>query len=743
MMQLSGMKKIRIEEARDSRRKKRDLYILGGTLLLMAALTFLETFLYKQGGQLPVANNILIFVIININVILLLLILYLLVRNLVKLFFERKNRILGAKLKTKLVAAFVSLSLIPTLLLFSFSVAFISNSIEDWFSAPVERTLKGAEEISRSYNASKSSDAIYHAAQISKRIKERKLINQNRLNSLRWYLKAKVVEYRLAGIEVFSRQQKNLAAAIHPDLQEEIISLPEPSLIKDGLSGKESSVIQTAGKGDMIRGASPVYSTWKEDDIVGVVVVTYYTPHKIVSKMGDISQAYKEYKQLKIVKQPVKLSYLMTLLMVTLLIIFAAIWFGLVLAKSITVPIQELAEGTNEVANGNLDFRIDFESEDEIGTLVGSFNKMTEDIKSSKIRLEEIHLDLENRHRYIETILRSVTAGVISVDKVGRVSTINRSAEKMIGIKGGDILGKKYKNVVGKYYREIIKDLVRKAFKAGGTIEEESRVTLRGENLTLLLSLSILRDEKNNYLGMLLLFDDLTELIKGQRAATWREVARRIAHEIKNPLTPIQLSTQRLQKRFGDKVDDEAGIFQECTTTIINQVDELKALVNEFSSFARLPAAHPVPANIMDIIKEAVFLYSEAHKNVEFRMDIGDAIPDLNLDKKQVKRVFINLLENAVEALSDDGVIEISGRYDPEERIVSIEVADNGPGINIKDKNKLFEPYFSTKKGGTGLGLAIVDTIMKDHRASIRVKDNMPRGTRFMLEFPVTSGQGK
>ena len=738
MMQLSGMKKIRIEGAKDSQRKKRDLYILAGILLLMAALTFLENFLYKQGGELPVANNILIFVIINVNVILLLLILYLLVRNLVKLFFERKSRILGARLKTKLVAAFVSLSLIPTLLLFSFSVAFISNSIEDWFSSPVERTLKGAEQISRSYNASKSSDAIYHAGQISKKIRERKLLNQSRLNSLRWYLKAKVVEYRLASVEVYSRQQKNLALAIHPDLQGEVVSLPETSIIKEGLSGKESTVIQASGKGDMIRGVSPIYSTWKDDDIVGVVVVTYYTPHKLVSKMGDISRAYKEYKQLKIVKQPVKVSYLMTLLMVTLLIIFAAIWFGLVLAKGITVPIQELAEGTNEVANGNLDFRIDLDSGDEIGALVNSFNQMTEDIKGSKQRLEEIHLDLENRHRYIETILRSVTAGVVSVDKAGRISTINKSAEKMLGIKGSDILGRKYKNVVGKYYRDIIKDLVKKAFKSGGTIEEEAGLTIKGENLTFLLSLSILRDEKDDYLGMLLLFDDLTELIKGQRAATWREVARRIAHEIKNPLTPIQLSTQRLQKRFGHMVDDDAGIFQECTSTIINQVDELKALVNEFSSFARLPAAHMVSTNIVEIIKEAVFLYSEAHKNVEFKINTGQAIPDLNLDKKQIKRVFINLLENAVEALDDEGAVEILVCYNPEERVVSIDVADNGPGIDISDKNKLFEPYFSMKEGGTGLGLAIVDTIMKDHMASIRIKDNKPTGTRFVLEFPLT-----
>lgn len=737
-MYLSPLKKIKIAELQDRQRRRRDFYILMGTVLAMVGLTFLETALYKQGEELPVANNILIFVIININVILLLLILYLLVRNLVKLFFERKSRILGARLKTKLVAAFVSLSLIPTLLLFSFSVAFISNSIEDWFSAPVEKTLEGAEQISRSFNRAKSDEAIYHASQISNNIKERKLINQNRLNSLRWYLKAKVAEYRLGSIEVFSQKQNVLAAAVHPDLSADLFSLPESSLIKDGLMGKKTSIIQTIGKGDMIRGVSPIYSTWKEDDIVGAAVVTYYIPYRLVAKMTDISNSYKEYRQLKIVKYPVKMSYLMTLLMVTLLIIFTAIWFGLYLAKGITVPIQELAEGTNEVANGNLDFKIDLESGDEIGTLVSSFNKMTEDIKLSKRRLEKSNLDLENRRRYIEIILRSVTAGVISVDKLGKISTINRSAEEMIGVKGEEILGKSYKKVAGRYYREMIKSMVKDAFASGGTIERETKLTLKGENVTLLISLSILRDERNNYLGMVMVFDDLTELIKGQRAATWREVARRIAHEIKNPLTPIQLSAQRLQKRFGDKVDDETDIFRECTSTIISQVDELKALVNEFSSFARLPAANPVATNIEEIIKEVLFLYSEAHKDVDFRIDIPGGIPLLNLDQNQIKRVFINLLENAVEALETEGRVEITARHYPAESKVEITVADNGTGIAIQDKNRLFEPYFSTKKGGTGLGLAIIDTIMKDHKASIRVKDNIPRGTRFMLEFPVT-----
>ncbi len=736
-MYLPQRKRIRIEEAEDKKRRKRDLYIIVGTLAVMVLLTFLETIVYKQGGGLPVANNILIFVIININIVLLILILYLLIRNLAKLFFERKSNILGARLKTKLVAAFVSLSLIPTLILFLFSTAFISDSIENWFSMPIESALTEALGVSQSYYDDRSTGTIYHAVQISKKIKERKLINQNRMNSLRWYLKAKVVEYRLGSIEVFSAQQKELVRVVHPDLPKELFSLPEPSLIKEGLLGKEASVVQAVGKGDMIRGVSPIFSTWKPDDIVAVTVVTYYIPHRIVSKMTDINQAYNEYKQLKIFKYPVKVSYLMPLLMVTLIIIFAAIWFGLYLAKGITVPIQQLAEGTNEVANGNLDFKIDLESKDEIGTLVTSFNKMTHDIKLSKSRLEKTNLDLENRRRYIEIILRSVAAGVISVDKVGKISTINQSAERMLGIKAENILGKPYKRIVGKEYMELIKGLVRSAFNSGGTIERETVLNLRGESVTLLISLSILRDERDSYIGMVLVFDDLTELIKGQKAATWREVARRIAHEIKNPLTPIQLSAQRLQKRFGEKIGEGSDIFNECTGTIINQVDELKALVNEFSSFARLPAANPAPTDIGNLIREAVVLYKEAHKNVAFKTGVRDDLPPLNLDHKQIKRVLINLLENGVEALNGNGVIEVTGEFDPSANLVRIEVADNGAGISTGDKNRLFEPYFSTKKGGTGLGLAIVDTIMKDHKGYIRIKDNLPKGARFVLEFPV------
>jgi len=737
-MYFSKRKKIRVNEVEDRKRRKRDIYIIIGTLIAMVVLTALETVIYKQGGELPVANNILIFVIININIILLLLILYLLVRNLVKLFFERKSKILGAKLKTKLVAAFVSLSLIPTLLLFFFSVAFISNSIEDWFSVPVENSLRGAEEVSQSFNANKIDEAIYHARQISKKIKERKLINQNRLNSLRWYLKAKVEEYNLGSIEIYSAQKKELVRAIHPDLPQDIFLLQESSIAEEGLRGNETSVIQTVmGKGDMIRGGSPIYSTWKDTDIVGSTIVTYYVPRSIVSKMTEIRQAFEEYKQLKMVKHPVKVSYLMTLFMVTLLIIFIAIWFGLYLAKGITVPIQELAEGTNEVANGNLDFRIELESGDEIGTLVSSFNSMTHDLKVSKTSLERTNRDLESRRLYIEIILRSVGAGVVSVDKRGRISTINSFAEEMLGVKGEEILDKSYKEVAGEKYLGMIKTLVKDAFNSGGFIERETRIDLRGESVTLLISLSVLRDERNNYLGMVLVFDDLTELIKGQRAAAWREVARRIAHEIKNPLTPIQLSAQRLQKRFGDSVADKSGIFNECTSTIIKQVDELKTLVNEFSSFARMPAANPEPSNLSAIIRETIVLYKEGHRAVEFRSEIPDDLPLLNLDRSQVKRVFINLLENAVEAVNGNGEVAISGEYDEDDAVVRVEVADNGRGIDSQEKDRLFEPYFSTKRGGTGLGLAIVDAIMKEHKGSIRVRDNLPAGTRFILEFPV------
>ena len=271
-----------------------------------------------------------------------------------------------------------------------------------------------------------------------------------------------------------------------------------------------------------------------------------------------------------------------------------------------------------------------------------------------------------------------------------------------------------------------------------GFLKEEIRIAATDRSLTLLLSLNVLRDEHGKYLGLVTVFEDVTEIEKAQRMAAWREVASRIAHEVKNPLTPIQLSAQRLRKRYGEKLRKDDGlVFEECTSMIIRQVEELKRLVNEFSNFARMPAANPVPSDIREIIREALTLYREAHKEVQIEFHDNEQVPIFNLDREQMKRVMINLLDNAIAAVNGKGKIVIDLKYDEVLQMVRIEVADNGKGIPPEHKMRLFEPYFSTKKHGTGLGLAIVNTIITDHNGFIRIQDNKPKGTRVIIELPV------
>ena len=512
------------------------------------------------------------------------------------------------------------------------------------------------------------------------------------------------------------------------------------------MKGKEITNIQSTGKGDIIRGVVPIYSSFNYKDIVGVVVVNYYIPQSLVNKMEEITGAYEEYKQLKAFKNPIKGSYLMVFLLITLIIIFAGTWFGFHLAKDITVPIQKLAEGTQAIAQGDLNFKIvGIKARDEIGMLVNSFNKMTDDLKFSNERLAEANIslqkgniELDRRRGYIETVLESIATGVISVDKDGRITTFNSSAEKILGIPASDVIGKHYQSALHLLPLDKVQELINRMRSQGkAAIEEELQVELNNKLLRLGLNITALRDEDNNYLGLVIVFEDLTELIKAQRVAAWQEVAKRIAHEIKNPLTPIQLSAQRLRKKFHENASDFNKIFDECTNTIIHEVNSIKSLVNEFYNFARMPASRPAPNDLHEIINEVVPLYRSAHKDINIINNFAEDLPVINVDKEQFKRVFVNLFENAVEAMNNKGRVWVNTHYDSDLNLVKVEVADEGAGINPDDKDKLFLPYFSKKKTGTGLGLAIVNRIIADHSGYIRVTDNKPKGTTFIIELPV------
>ena len=726
-------------DAGELRRRKRERIIIVITVFVILVLSFLEYQLFRTETILPASNNVLIYGLININVILIILLIFLIIRNVVKLIFERRHGVLGSKLRTKLVAAFVSLSLIPTVLLFLVSINFLSYSIDNWFSMRIGDALNKTIEVAQMYYQQTTDQAKFYARQISEDITRNRLYQIEREVYLRALMEQRQKSFKFSLMEVYfdnTKQKLIVKDKDAPDLKPVPLSA---KALEDVFLGNDISMVNPSGVGDLVSGAVPIYSYVSPRDVIGVVVVSIYIPKTLIDKVAVISKTSEQYKQLIILKNPLKFSYIITLFLVTLLIIFAATWFGLFLAKGITVPIQDLAEATLKIAQGDLDHQINVVAGDEIGVLVDSFNQMTKDLKKSNQRLEQVNLDIESRRKYMETVLRNVSAGVVSVDREGIITTINRAAEKMLDIKTGNILSKRYEEVLDPEHLAIVDELLQELRESKeGFIEKQLELKVKDRALTFLITTTLISDDDGNDMGMVIVFEDVTRLQRAERAAAWREVARRMAHEIKNPLTPVQLSAQRLQKKFGDKLGEDSDVFHECTKTIINQVDVLKNLVDAFSRYARMPVTNPAINDLNDVITDSVTLFQDAHKEIAFDFSKGVDIPKLSLDPEQMKRVMINLLDNAVAAVNkQDGHIEIKTSYDGSRHRARVEVADNGCGIPPAYKGRMFEPYFSTKRSGSGLGLAIVNSIIDDHHGQLNVRDNSPRGTIVAFELPV------
>jgi len=729
---------------RELRKRKREAIIIVFSLIAICVLTAGEVHLSRMSSEVAVGSNIAIFGIINVIILLIILLVYLVFRNVAKLTMERRRNAPGAKLRTKLVLAFVTLSLVPTMLLFIVSAAFINNTIHNWFNKQVEASLNESMEVAQTYYKTSAANALYYGQQISSAVKDQKLLNEENLPSLKALIRQKQKEYNLGVVEVYSSQREELFRAANPKVPAGEFTNPSSDDIQVGLAGRVLTRVNSVGKADLIRGIVPVYSTWNDRDVVGVVVVNYYVPNSLVSKMKEISASYHEFRQMKLLKNPIRTGYILTLFLITMVIIFLAVWCGVYLARSLTIPIQELAEATRQVAEGNLEVHLGETGHDEIGMLIASFNRMTQDLRENQLALQHTNeelkasnAELEQRRRYMEAVLSNVTAGVISVDRDGGLTTVNKSAEKLLLIELEKVKGRNFREVLTPAQLDIVKGLLRDMVLAKqGSISRQVTIPMPEGDLTLLTSLTVLKDENDAFMGMVVVFDDLTNLIRAQRMAAWREVARRIAHEIKNPLTPIQLSAQRLRKRFLSRFPEEERVFDECTSMIIKSVDELKGLVDEFSNFARMPAAQPTPNDLNAVVREAVTLYEEAHRAITFTLKMDECLPKILLDRDQIKRVLINLLDNAVAAIDGTGEIELATSYDAELKMVTFSISDTGHGIAPEDRPRLFEPYFSRKKGGTGLGLAIVNTIIADHHGFIRAKENFPCGSRFVVELP-------
>jgi two-component system, NtrC family, nitrogen regulation sensor histidine kinase NtrY len=716
-------------------------------LLLIPFFVWLQSTFLKGATEVPLANNILIFALININVLLVLFVLFLVLRHLAELLFERRANRLGNKLKTKLIVSFLSLTLIPTILLFFVALQFVSTSMDYWFNTSIEDSLTESLKLAQSLLHEKEDQVALMSKGIDERLKDLD-IGSYTPEDISKTLENILSFNPINGPDSLAliTNDKNLEITVRgPQLRSTILpKVPVEVLEKVRAEQTRETLVQEVQVGDLV---SCVAEIQLGSGQLGkaILVTSLLVKREQLARMTNISKGITGYRQLKHFKDPFKFWLLIILLIVTLLVIFAAIWFGLYISRGITEPLEKLVLATRRVADGDLEFVMERDSNDEMGLLVDSFNQMTLNLNSSNKKLGEAHTALqqssqesEQRRRYTEIILQNVSAGVISLDETGKITTINRFAENLLSIDKTLFLGLKYKDVLPNYQAAIVDGFIEELHITGKiTVEQHIRLNVLGRTYSLLVNFTRLEDEGGKPIGFVLVFDNLTKLEKMQRMAAWREVAKRIAHEIKNPLTPIQLSAQRLRRRYPEILNEENSIFDQCTNTIITQVDEMKRLVSEFSQFARMPKVQKSPEDLGKLAKSTLFLYQEGHKNITFTCQEREAIPIFSFDAEQIKRCLINLLDNAVAVLPNGGNIDIELSLDPENDKVFLKVFDNGPGISKDNKLKLFEPYFSTKKTGTGLGLAIVSTIVADHNGYIRVEDNQPAGSVFVIELPL------
>jgi two-component system nitrogen regulation sensor histidine kinase NtrY len=719
------------------RKRKREIVIIFFVAFLFLLLTGFEVRLFSISQQLPFVHSIFFFGLVNFNIILLLLLLFLIFRNVVKVFVERRGKVLGSSLKAKLIAAFVTFSFVPTVLIFFTSVFYINSSFDKWFSVKMAGVLKSSLEVTNAYYFQAKKKNYHFAHEVADQVRAAQSFGE-----IRKRLKQAQRNFSLDAVEYYPTLFGSRELVVSND--ETIPIIPSVSLefLQKGVKQHvDSSTIHQFGDGNLVRVIVPV----KEGVDRGAIVVSSFVPLSLISKMNDITTAYDEFRDVNPLEYPLKSIYLIILGLMTLVILLAATWFGFYLAKQLSIPLVLLGRATKRVAGGDYAPVDVLSGSEEISSLVESFNMMTynlanseREVKSANASLRETLDNLDRHTRYVEVVLGNVSAGVISVDRNGRITTINRHAGSLLKLDPSRFLGRPVRELLTlEYFRtfsELLKTMQEHRIES---IQRELKVNVQGEAVPILMTLSLLKDERGEEIGKILVFDDMTLIVNAQRAAAWTEVARRIAHEIKNPLTPIKLSAERLQRKFGAQISDPA--FEECTSMIIQQTDDLKNLVNEFSQFARLPQAKPVIGSIHKVIEDAMMIFKSGHIGVELEFEADPQVPSFKFDPDQMKRVLVNLIDNGIAAVAPTEVkkVIVVTKYDADLKILRLTVADTGVGIPQAQRARVFEPYFSTKENGTGLGLAIVKRIVEDHSGFVRALANEPQGTRMILELPV------
>lgn len=749
---------------------------------LLIGISRLETRLFDLSKSLSASQDffttVIYFGIINLNVILILVLGWLIFRNITKLVLDRRRGVIGSSLRVKLILSLGFFALAPTGLMFFISSTYITQSFDTWFSSRVRETMQQTQ---------RAGAKVYEQDQ--RRLKSLARIALQRVDEVpsanvfpgqlptldAKRLEGFISEYNLDAARVYDTNGKLVWSSVENDQIGSYLSAPqaliaqedeaseasptEESSVNDGDSFVISAIdrfydspglisrgkVESHQSMDVVKGMAPVYSR-DGDRLIGVVVVEEHFETQILKSIQSILIEFADLRQ---GAQSMRLSFIVFLVLMLLLIVSAATWLGFKVSSRITDPIKSLAEGTREVALGNYDITIPARNDDETGQLVRSFNQMTSDLQKHKSAAErssqtlrEANMELDQRRKYMEVVLKSINAGVVSIDATNRIASINDAAESLFGFEDS-IIGQSIDQAFRSHpfiekWRDIASALKEKHYYSG-----QFEMKRQDAEFVLLIEAVSIFDENETELGVVLVVDDATEKVKVQKVAAWREVARRIAHEIKNPITPILLNAQRLQRRYGEKFEGEdARVFNACIDSILSQVSALKNMVNEFGQFSRLPAIHTSKGHVQAVLKEAVTLFEMSYPNISFATsEIATDLPEVHIDKEQINRVFMNIVSNAIAAVEkvSEPKIEISARPIESAKVIRIEISDNGSGIDPKFRKQVLEPYFSTKEEGTGLGLSIVQQIVSEHGGYLRIMDNDKQGTIVVVELPFAS----
>ena len=734
-------------------------FLLLVILVLLAGLAAFVWMARRSTDLSPMfLSEVVLYALSAIDVTMLLVLAFVLVRNVVKLVVERRRALPFARFRAKLVAALLAMTLVPAVLVSIIGSEIIRTSAERWFSAPVDDVLAGATSIAGDYYAERRADIVARAERVAQTVPPGVLVEAD-VPELRALLAAELRTSRARVIELYRLVPAASGGTTGPDAVL-VVGIATPTLPRDptrasaarlALEAATGGMVETAedvvdGGGLLMRASAPLRDATGR--LVGAVVAGEHLDAAVAANARRITTAYEQYNQARVLRGPLQGVYLSFFLMMTLVILVSATWLGLYVAKRITRPVQQLAEGARAIGAGRLDYRIEPENADELGSLIEAFNAMAAELTSSQRRLdrsraelERKHLEVEERRRYIATVLDRIATGVVSMAPDGGITTINSAAERLLELDQSAV-GRSAFDLFGRPDLEPLRPLL------AATVDRPHEPTARevtigrdGREIHLAAAATALVGADGHVEGRVLVVDDVTPLIRAQRVAAWRDVARRLAHEIKNPLTPIQLSAERLKRHFRDAPPNARALVDECTSAIVTEVEALKNLVDEFAQFARMPAPRTVPSDLNALVTDALGLYAGLFGHIVLESSLDTSLPPVRVDPEQLRRVIINLVDNAIEALNAAGLpspaVRVSTEHAVGDGLARIVVSDNGPGLPPADRDKLFMPYYSTKQRGSGLGLAIVRRIVAEHGGSIEAGDETPHGTRFTIELPL------